>query len=459
MFFMQDLNNNEGIENLYFRIEKNSIEHIMCFTTLIQIAQVPSGEDFSTPPENYYEGDYNNELVHLYPLEKYIMEMLSQRGEEISCMDILELLIPQFDEEAPEDLKEDEVQIFYEVQLAKLFEIKSNTPIADFLEGFQLQLGDGFYVDLRDLILIRAHSNCVYVVSLTLLRPENSDQTQNPENTLNEDIKTYPPFFNKKNFPIGKYISSEGQNKPNGLFFSIYLIQEELIMKEILTCESEAQLLEFDFLDYVSDPSYFAFIPLVLQQGTFLQGKFSIPIYDYYHGVLPKLKENNLWLLSGKKVANQAGVKGELEIRVILREFVGVGDQEDRYYRENKNKLNKSFIHLNRMFVNGEEQREDKYGNLNEDNCPNLLNEIDRKGFKNEESGVSMSQAMTYLKNQCDVLTVMLENNFEDEGESMGENKDEDGNEDKGGSLGENNDENGNEDKGGSLGENEEEQE
>jgi hypothetical protein len=33
-------------------------------------------------------------------------------------------------------------------------------------------------------------------------------------------------------------------------------------------------------------------------------------------------------------VSNQVGVKGELEIRIILREFLGWGDKEDEFQEQ-----------------------------------------------------------------------------------------------------------------------------
>ena len=53
--------------------------------------------------------------------------------------------------------------------IAPVFELKPDTPIADFMEAFQLELGDGFYLDIRDLNLIRKHENKIYIVVASLL--------------------------------------------------------------------------------------------------------------------------------------------------------------------------------------------------------------------------------------------------------------------------------------------------
>jgi hypothetical protein len=63
--------------------------------------------------------------------------MLLQRTEDQQCVDILDLLLEQLEIDLPgEDVEEEDIQEFYEQRVSSLFELKADTPMSDYLEGF-----------------------------------------------------------------------------------------------------------------------------------------------------------------------------------------------------------------------------------------------------------------------------------------------------------------------------------
>jgi hypothetical protein len=130
-------------------------------------------------------------------------------------------------------------------------------------------------------VLIRQHGDKVYIVVVSLLGVEDLNESSQGSET----VFSYKPFFNKELLPIGKYVATNDSSKPSGLFFSIFLIDQEIVLDLVQNTAQRADLDDFEFLEYVNEPTYYSFVPLSLEQGTFLQGKFSLPVYDYYEGV------------------------------------------------------------------------------------------------------------------------------------------------------------------------------
>ena len=268
--------------------------------------------------------------------------------------------------------------------LAPYFKVHEKLAICDKLDLFQSDIGSEVCLELHNLVLNRAHKNCVYAVVVSLIR-NRGDQSLG--SSLGEQgnngrrfvpKSAFRPFFNRDHFPFAKKISVRAADENHGLFFSVFLREETFFLDLLDELGGEDKLDEFDMEIACSKLAYYAFLPLAFEDGNCLQGRFALPLYDYYEGVADQILTKDLWTISGSAVASKVGAKGEIDIRMCQKELLGWGQRTEKLVASKPNLA--SLQKPSRMFVDGG-SREDFTQNLSGQNCPVLYRQMKSQGY------------------------------------------------------------------------------
>ena len=167
--------------------------------------------------------------------------------------------------------------------------VKQDIPMCDPLDMFSCSLESEICLELHDVILKKNHPNTVYTIVISVIRQEKTQESQTqPEDDPEKSFavkSSFRPFFNKDFFPFCQKIPLESEDDNHGLFFAFFLRSESSILEILEDTNAYEKMNKFDLHPAFFKPIYYSFMPLTLENGSVLQGKFSLPIYNYLDGV------------------------------------------------------------------------------------------------------------------------------------------------------------------------------
>jgi hypothetical protein len=290
-------------------IESHKLDHFFAYTTLLSISEVSSGQQLADPV-SYEDGEYNNDMIKLYPNELRVMHLISSTNDESNSLDLLKIVAEHLDQrEEVENLQESEAQEVLESIILPLFELLPSTPIADSMEAYQIPIMGELQVAVDSLVNVKTPG--VYFVTVHLVSQVEATLA-NSAFFLDYDPQSNPKFIK---FKEGYQELTEANLDSEDL--------SQALLITVMRYDSVGNTLQTESGETVGVvPVYFGLLPLKMSDVVTVQGAFQIPLVEQGMNVFlyDLIKVGNLWGLVEKikGTDEDTGVEAS-EASLILR--------------------------------------------------------------------------------------------------------------------------------------------